>query len=136
MNGLLIWVARMAAPSGLATVSEPVLDYARLLARVREVANDVRASSTWREQIDSLAVSVYEHAGVARFVDQHTIETATGLRLRAEKFQPYWHQRVPANDGGIALGQIMAARRQPKKKGESCVWQFQEKSNTSLATTR
>jgi hydrogenase maturation protein HypF len=31
-------------------------------------------------------------------------------RLRAEKFQPYWHQRVPANDGGIALGQIFAAR--------------------------
>jgi hydrogenase maturation protein HypF len=31
-------------------------------------------------------------------------------RLRAEKFSPYWHQRVPANDGGIALGQIFAAR--------------------------
>jgi hydrogenase maturation protein HypF len=31
-------------------------------------------------------------------------------RLRAEKFLPYWHQRVPANDGGIALGQIFAAR--------------------------
>ena len=33
-------------------------------------------------------------------------------RLRAEKFRPYWHQRVPANDGGIALGQIFAARNQ------------------------
>lgn len=32
-------------------------------------------------------------------------------RLRAEGFQPYWHQRVPTNDGGIALGQIVAARR-------------------------
>jgi hydrogenase maturation protein HypF len=31
-------------------------------------------------------------------------------RLRAEQFQPYWHQRVPTNDGGIALGQIFAAR--------------------------
>ncbi|HUZ07163.1 MAG TPA: carbamoyltransferase HypF [Candidatus Paceibacterota bacterium] len=31
-------------------------------------------------------------------------------RLREEKFQPYWHQRVPTNDGGIALGQIFAAR--------------------------
>jgi hydrogenase maturation protein HypF len=33
-------------------------------------------------------------------------------RLREEKFQPHWHQRVPANDGGIALGQIYAARNQ------------------------
>ena len=33
-------------------------------------------------------------------------------RLREEKFQPYWHQRVPTNDGGIALGQIAAAFRE------------------------
>jgi hydrogenase maturation protein HypF len=33
-------------------------------------------------------------------------------RLRAEGHRPYWHQRVPPNDGGIALGQIMAARQQ------------------------
>jgi hydrogenase maturation protein HypF len=33
-------------------------------------------------------------------------------RLREENFQPFWHQRVPANDGGIALGQIYAARNQ------------------------
>ncbi len=32
-------------------------------------------------------------------------------RLRVEGFQPYWHQRVPPNDGGIALGQIVAATR-------------------------
>ena len=25
-------------------------------------------------------------------------------------FHPYWHQRIPPNDGGIALGQVMAAR--------------------------
>jgi hydrogenase maturation protein HypF len=32
-------------------------------------------------------------------------------RLRAEGFTPYWHQRIPPNDGGIALGQVVAARR-------------------------
>jgi hydrogenase maturation protein HypF len=37
-------------------------------------------------------------------------------RLRAERFQPYWHQRVPTNDGGIALGQVMAARRAENRK--------------------
>ena len=81
----LIREARQLGQYGIA-VSEPVLDYPRLLARVREVVNDVRAHSTWREQIDSLGVTVHEHAGVARFVDPHTIETASGLRLQAEKF--------------------------------------------------
>jgi hydrogenase maturation protein HypF len=29
--------------------------------------------------------------------------------LREEKFLPAWHQRIPPNDGGIALGQTVAA---------------------------
>ena len=32
-------------------------------------------------------------------------------RLTTEGFKPYWHQRVPPNDGGIALGQIYAGVR-------------------------
>ncbi len=32
-------------------------------------------------------------------------------RLEAEGFLPYWHQRIPPNDGGISLGQVVAARR-------------------------
>jgi len=42
-----------------------------------------------------------------RYLTQRTV-----TRLREEKFQPYWHQRVPPNDGGIALGQVVAVRRQ------------------------
>jgi hydrogenase maturation protein HypF len=33
-------------------------------------------------------------------------------RLMQEGFRPYWHQRVPPNDGGIALGQVVAALRE------------------------
>src|SRR5262249_35090018 len=49
------------------------------------VVNDVRRHSALRAQIDSLQVVVHEHAGTARFVDSHTIETESGLRLQAKK---------------------------------------------------
>lgn len=32
----------------------------------------------------------------------------THARLAQEGFRPYWPQRIPPNDGGIALGQIVA----------------------------
>lgn len=80
----LIREARQLGQYGIA-VSEPVLDYPRLLARVREVVNDVRAHSTLRDQIDSLGVAVHEQSGTARFANKHTIETESGLRLQAEK---------------------------------------------------
>ena len=39
-----------------------------------------------------------------RYLTERTID-----RLCAEGFRPYWHQRIPPNDGGISLGQIVAA---------------------------
>src|SRR6476661_7990888 len=80
----LIREARQLGQYGI-DVSEPVLDYPRLLTRVREVVQDVRGHSSLRQQIDSLGVTVHEHAGAARFADPHTIETEGGLRLQAEK---------------------------------------------------
>ena len=80
----LIREARQLGQYGI-SVSKPVLDYSRLLARVREVVNDVRAHSSLRPQIDSLGVTVHEHAGIASFADEHTIKTESGLRLQAEK---------------------------------------------------
>lgn len=39
----------------------------------------------------------------------------TVVRLEQEGFRPYWHQRVPPNDGGISLGQIYALLRLKSK---------------------
>ena len=66
-------------------VGDPVLDYPRLLARVREVVADVRSHSSLREQIDALNVTVHEFVGAARFLDPHVVETKSGLRLHADK---------------------------------------------------
>ncbi len=38
-----------------------------------------------------------------RYLTEKTID-----RLRMEDLSPYWHQRIPPNDGGISLGQIAA----------------------------
>jgi hydrogenase maturation protein HypF len=44
------------------------------------------------------------------FQNRYLTERAV-RRLEQEGLQAYWHQRVPPNDGGIALGQILAVRR-------------------------
>jgi dihydrolipoamide dehydrogenase len=76
--------ARQLGQYGIA-VSEPMLEYPRLLARVREVVQDVRAHSALRHEIDSLGVGVHERAGAARFTDPHTLQTESGLTLQAER---------------------------------------------------
>jgi len=80
----LIREARRLSRYGI-NVSEPALDYRRLLERVRKVVDDVRAHSSLREQIDSVGVTVYEKVGNAHFADRNTIITDNGLRLQAEK---------------------------------------------------
>src|ERR1700730_7720377 len=57
----LIREARQLGQYGIG-VSEPVLDYARLLARVREVVHDARARSSLRQQIESLGGAGHEDA--------------------------------------------------------------------------
>jgi hydrogenase maturation protein HypF len=58
---------------------------------------------------------------VARRVNEHVVALTGGCfqnkyltersvqRLQAEGFSPCWHQRIPPNDGGIALGQAVVA---------------------------
>jgi pyruvate/2-oxoglutarate dehydrogenase complex dihydrolipoamide dehydrogenase (E3) component len=80
----LITEARVLGEFGI-EVGEPMLNYPRLLAHVREVVDDVVAHSSLRQQIEAAGVTVFEKAGTARFTDPHTIVTESGLHFQARK---------------------------------------------------
>ncbi len=42
-----------------------------------------------------------------KYLTERTVEC-----LREAGFRPFWQELVPPNDGGIALGQVLAVRRQ------------------------
>lgn len=48
-----------------------------------------------------------------KYLTEKTIE-----RLTTEGFKPYWHQRVPPNDGGISLGQAFVAMHRMREEME------------------
>ncbi len=80
----LIREARQLPLFGIAG-GEPSLDYARLLARVRDVTADARQHTLLRDDLDRAGVSIYEQAGTARFVNAHTVDSDNAPRLRADK---------------------------------------------------
>ena len=67
------------------TAGKPALDYRRLLDRVREVTVEVRTHSSLREELEHSGVTIYEHAGAARFTEPHVIECEDAPRLHAAK---------------------------------------------------
>jgi pyruvate/2-oxoglutarate dehydrogenase complex dihydrolipoamide dehydrogenase (E3) component len=65
-------------------IGQPVLDYSRLLTRVREVVAEVQEHSARRPEFDSLGITIHEKTGAVRFVDPHTVEAQNGIRLQAD----------------------------------------------------
>ena len=88
---------------------------------VRALVADVRAgaaagviSARFHNALAEAAIAVARSSGLERvalsggcFQNRYLLER-TVTRLRAEGFRPAWHQRIPPNDGGIALGQVAA----------------------------
>lgn len=66
-------------------IGEPALDYAALLERVRETVRKAQSQSTLRSELQRAGTTIRENAGPCRFIDQHTIATASGEKLSAEK---------------------------------------------------
>jgi hydrogenase maturation protein HypF len=106
--------------------SERILDWSPMIeAILSDVQNGVaigRMSAKFHNALAGAVVSVAKKIGEQRVVlsggcfQNRYLTERTVRRLQAESFQPYWHQRVPPNDGGIALGQVVAALRADKSQ--------------------
>jgi hydrogenase maturation protein HypF len=101
-----------------------VLDWSPMIeAILSDVQKGVaigRISAKFHNALAEAVVTVAKKTGERRVVlsggcfQNRYLTERTVRRLQAEGFQPYWHQRVPPNDGGIALGQVVAALRAHK----------------------
>ena len=93
---------------------------------VNELITDIRAgcrkniiAAKFHIALIEIAVTIARRINEAKIVlsggcFQNKILTERMIdRLKKEGFEVYWHQRIPPNDGGIALGQaVCAAARQ------------------------
>ena len=94
---------------------------------IREVLDDVAAgedaglvSAKFHNGLVEAAVDVAKKIGESKvvlsggcFQNRYLTERIVD-RLREENFRPYWHQRIPPNDGGISAGQCVAASQSAK----------------------
>jgi len=97
---------------------------------IRDILNDVqRATSTsqiaakFHNTLVDMIVQVAKIIGEQKVVltggcfQNKYLTERTVCCLKSAGFKPFWHQRIPPNDGGIALGQIVATSRH-KPQGE------------------
>jgi hydrogenase maturation protein HypF len=98
-----------------------VVDWAPMIAEILIDLQNGEASSRiaakFHNALTEMILAIARKVGEPRilltggcFQNRYLVER-TVRRLWAAGFQPYWHQRVPPNDGGIALGQVVAAAR-------------------------
>ncbi len=85
-----------------------------ILADLKREAPAALISAKFHNALAEVIVAVARRAGQPQvalsggcFQNRYLTER-TAARLEQEGFRPYWHQRIPPNDGGIALGQIIA----------------------------
>lgn len=89
----------------------------QLLADIRHGEPVSHMSAAFHNGLVEALVCVAQHVGETRvvlsggcFQNRYLTERAVD-RLRHAGFEPVWHQRVPPNDGGLALGQAVWASR-------------------------
>lgn len=95
-----------------------------ILAIIEDVRHQVPVAEISAKFHNTLVESIIQ---IARLIGESRVVLTGGcfqnkylteraiVRLREEGFRPYWHQRIPPNDGGIALGQAFATIQKMKR---------------------
>jgi hydrogenase maturation protein HypF len=107
-------------PSGERNETLPsVIDWGPMMkALLRDISARSRTgliAAKFHKALVEIMLAVAHRAGEERVVltggcfQNRTLCERAVTRLRAEGFRCYWHQRIPPNDGGIALGQAAMA---------------------------
>lgn len=97
-----------------------VLDWApmirELLRGLQDGAPVAVLSARFHATLAEMIAEIARRSGLSKvalsggcFQNRRLTESAVE-RLRASGLRPYWHQRIPTNDGGIAVGQVRAAQ--------------------------
>jgi hydrogenase maturation protein HypF len=83
---------------------------------IRLILNDTpKAAARFHNTLVGAIVAVAQRVGEERVVlsggcfQNRYLTERTVTQLIQAGFKPYWHRRIPPNDGGIAVGQIVAA---------------------------
>ena len=105
-------------PQVQASDTPAILNWEPMVRAVLDELGTVPTAVTARKFHNALAnaiVAVARSTGLERVLlsggcfQNRYLTDACLQRLIDAGFRPYWHQRVPPNDGGIALGQVIAA---------------------------
>jgi hydrogenase maturation protein HypF len=108
-----------------------------LLEDLQNQVSPARIAMRFHRTLSHIILEMARRAGVRKvimsggcFQNAILLENSIDL-LRESGFRPYWHQRVPPNDGGIALGQIGLAHMQTAPRNLTENTRKREKLNIS-----
>jgi hydrogenase maturation protein HypF len=112
---------KLIQPLNTATNLPMVIDWSVIIKEIlTDMINQIptaEISAKFHNTLIEIIVAVAKQIGREQIVlaggcwqNKYLTEKAIAL-LKQENFVPYWHHQIPGNDGGIAVGQIMAALR-------------------------
>ncbi len=114
-------IAKCGLPNNPEVHSALIFDWQpMILALIEDAQNQVpvgEISAKFHNTLVEALMAIATEVGEERialtggcFQNRYLTERAVA-RLREQGFRPYWHQRIPPNDGGISLGQAFASVR-------------------------